>query len=509
MNENLAKILDEMAIEYRADKWRKKAYMDAANVIRRHDKKITSGKEAKKLPGIGSSIATKIDEILKSGTLKQLEARSEEEKRRSEAIAAFSKIYNVGTKKAEEWYSQGFKTLESLSGNNKTKGADMTTAQQLYYEHYDDLQKKIPRSEMEDIENALKRYWKYLDVTFMITGSYRREERESSDIDIVVRDGITMDELLEPIKGRFIKGSLTKGKKKFNGIAQYDEESPYRRIDILLVNDSEWPFALLGFTGNKDLNLRLRLHAKKMGYTLSNEALIDPQGNKVPAYSERDIFNILGVKYLEPWERKGNFALEEVPQSLISKISISEQKQQKEQGKERSKEWYRPYENLFVFISKNYVNGGNIASFDLDGTLVKPEYGDFPKHFEDVHVMPKRKEILQFYVEKNYSIVIFTNQKSTTANKLMNNYKKINYAISLFEQMGIPLILMMATGEDKYRKPNVGMWKFLEKMLGPSNIVKAFYCGDAAGRPGDFATSDREFANSLGIPFYTPEQIFF
>ena len=36
----------------------------------------------------------------------------------------------------------------------------------------------------------------------------------------------------------------------------------------------------------------------------------------------------------------------------------------------------------------------------------------------------------------------------------------------------------------------------------------SFYVGDAAGRKGDHASSDREWAQNVGIPFYTPEQFF-
>jgi bifunctional polynucleotide phosphatase/kinase len=33
----------------------------------------------------------------------------------------------------------------------------------------------------------------------------------------------------------------------------------------------------------------------------------------------------------------------------------------------------------------------------------------------------------------------------------------------------------------------------------------SFYVGDAAGRAGDFASTDRKFALNVGVQFYTPE----
>lgn len=34
---------------------------------------------------------------------------------------------------------------------------------------------------------------------------------------------------------------------------------------------------------------------------------------------------------------------------------------------------------------------------------------------------------------------------------------------------------------------------------------KSFFVGDAAGRKGDHASTDRKFADNIGLPFHTPE----
>jgi bifunctional polynucleotide phosphatase/kinase len=38
--------------------------------------------------------------------------------------------------------------------------------------------------------------------------------------------------------------------------------------------------------------------------------------------------------------------------------------------------------------------------------------------------------------------------------------------------------------------------------------TKAYYVGDAAGRPGDWSDKDKEFAHALGTKFFTPEDMF-
>lgn len=40
------------------------------------------------------------------------------------------------------------------------------------------------------------------------------------------------------------------------------------------------------------------------------------------------------------------------------------------------------------------------------------------------------------------------------------------------------------------------------------DLTKCFYVGDAAGRPGDFADSDKAFACAIGIRFRLPEDEF-
>ena len=37
------------------------------------------------------------------------------------------------------------------------------------------------------------------------------------------------------------------------------------------------------------------------------------------------------------------------------------------------------------------------------------------------------------------------------------------------------------------------------------DIDASFYVGDAAGRSGDFAGTDRKFASNAGLKFFTPE----
>ncbi|GLE00442.1 hypothetical protein PINS_up009199 [Pythium insidiosum] len=74
-NQELADAFAELSgFEFkRGERFKGGTWSKVAKAIRDHDEKITSGKQAQKLKGIGKSAAAKIDEFLESGTLEQLE----------------------------------------------------------------------------------------------------------------------------------------------------------------------------------------------------------------------------------------------------------------------------------------------------------------------------------------------------------------------------------------------------------------------------------------------------
>lgn len=167
--------------------------------------------------------------------------------------------------------------------------------------------------------------------------------------------------------------------------------------------------------------------------------------------------------------------------------------------------WHRPFENLFIYVSDNIKNTRHIAAFDLDNTLTVTKSGNkFAKYRADIMLMEHRLRILKSLYKSGYTIIIFTNQKSTTDKRKEFSMDKIINFIRLIKE--IPIILLMSTGNDEYRKPSIGMWTVLNKIISPIN--SAFYVGDAAGRPNDFSDSDKKFAENIKIPFYTPEEFF-
>lgn len=173
-----------------------------------------------------------------------------------------------------------------------------------------------------------------------------------------------------------------------------------------------------------------------------------------------------------------------------------------------------------VFTSKNVLASEKIASYDMDGTLIRTMSGNvFPKTIDDwqlnLNEIPAKLKKLH---DNGFKIVVFTNQagvesKKTTVDDVKKKIKMIQQRIE------VPMQFFVATGSTNYRKPRIGMWQLLEERFNDGIKVdrsSSFYCGDAAGRPEnkilkkkkDHSCADRLFALNLELNFYTPEEHF-
>ena len=164
----------------------------------------------------------------------------------------------------------------------------------------------------------------------------------------------------------------------------------------------------------------------------------------------------------------------------------------------------------------HYVHNTNkkILSFDLDSTLITTKSGaKFPKDFSDwIYEYDNVKEIL-IKLNKDYNLIIFTNQKGLNDQSKIDDFnKKIN---QIFKDLEFEISIFIATEDDIYRKPHTGMYKlFLEESkFKDSDIDTLIYCGDAAGRKykngsKDFSISDYYFANNIDAEFKLPEEVF-
>ncbi|XP_076049218.1 DNA polymerase beta-like [Oratosquilla oratoria] len=291
------------------------AYRNAASVLAQHPKRVTSGDEARKLKGVGDKIAKKIDEFIKTGKLEKLEKIRVDDS--SNAINLLTRVTGIGPAKARELFDSGITTLEDLQ---KNKGK-LNHHQLIGLKHFDEFEKRIPREEIQEIESKLKSMIIDIDSSYILTicGSYRRGNKTSGDIDVLLtHPDVTsetkkkphlLQKVVEALKSKnFVTDTLSLGDAKFMGVCQLDEDHLHRRLDIRLIPKDQYYCGVLYFTGSDLFNKDMRTHALEMGFTL-NEYSIRPVGStgvpgeSLPVESEKDIFDYIDYPYKEPHER--------------------------------------------------------------------------------------------------------------------------------------------------------------------------------------------------------------
>lgn len=294
--------------------FKKKFYNQAIKALQQMDANDIMKKDSfDDIDGIGKKINEKIIEIKKTGAnLKKVDSIIEENKNTFDLTT----IYGIGLKLKEKIVKEHGKItdLKHLLKLDEEHGF-LNDKHKIGIKHYDDLQLRIPRLEMNGHNDFIHDVIKLnkFKITYDITGSYRRQLKDSGDIDILVTS--EGDDYIEKYKEfveclkciGYISDELAFGDNKFMGVCKLPGCDKYRRLDIIVTTPEQYYFELLYFTGSDDFNKEMRSEALKQGYSLSQYNFTVVDTGKVISNkfnSEEDIFDFLGFKYIEPKERK-------------------------------------------------------------------------------------------------------------------------------------------------------------------------------------------------------------
>lgn len=140
-----------------------------------------------------------------------------------------------------------------------------------------------------------------------------------------------------------------------------------------------------------------------------------------------------------------------------------------------------------------------LAMFDYDWTLVKPKQGrKFPKDADDWQWLNETVPYtLRRLYDEGYGIMVFTNQTK--------DWKK-QHIINSLETLRVPMTVVIAYNLAEH-KPNPSIFHAAvgDKKWKPE---ASFFVGDALGRRGDFADSDKAFAENISVAVKSPEDVF-
>lgn len=300
------------------DQWRALGYKKAIVSVKNYHKKLETWEECSSLPFVGERLAKKIWEIVETGHLRRLDHVDPKQG----AINLFVGVWGAGPTTAEAWVSQGLNTLEDLKKHGK-----LTRQQEIGLKYYDEFLERMPREEAGQIEEVVKNAALEINLGLeaFACGSYRRGKPTCGDVDVIVshpdgksHEGV-MTKLLDSLKSSgFLTDDLTFAEngehRKYLGVCKLPgENTKHRRLDIIVVPYNEWACSLLYFTGSDYFNRSMRLLAKNNGMSLSehslNTGVVRKGGEKIfegtplPVFSEKDVFDYLGLEYREPHER--------------------------------------------------------------------------------------------------------------------------------------------------------------------------------------------------------------
>lgn len=308
MNSNIIECFKNLTTLPEENKFKIISYKKTIQIIEKLDFEITSVNQISNLKGIGKSTCEKINEIIETGTLSILKTLDN-----SKDLLDLQKITGIGPAKAQSLLDENI-TLSKLLKSNKDILNKLTHHQQLGVKYFTDLEHRIPYIEIYDIEIYLKKLIKdfFPNLNLIICGSYRRQKLNSGDIDILLFNKDNINNLTELLKllisKKFLTDHLTdiNNKTKYMGFCKFKILN--RRIDIRFVNYNSIGAALLYFTGSGEFNKNMRKYALKKGYTLNEYGIYKlksdgTKGIKMKTESEKDIFNVLKLDYVEPKNR--------------------------------------------------------------------------------------------------------------------------------------------------------------------------------------------------------------
>ncbi|CAJ2647664.1 unnamed protein product [Trifolium pratense] len=327
-NKKITEIFGKLVNIYRAmgEDRRSFSYHKAISVIEKLPFKIESADQIENLPSIGKSMKDHIQEIITIGKLSKLEHFETDEK--VQTISLFGEVWGIGPATALKLYDKGHRTLDDLRNDDS-----LTNAQKLGLKYFDDIRQRIPRHEVQEMEQILQKVGEDLlpGVTIICGGSYRRGKATCGDIDIIIThpDGTSHKGFLPRFVNRlkdmnFLREDLIfsshseegtdSGVGTYFGFCTYPGRELRHRIDLKVYPRDIYAFGLVAWTGNDVLNRRLRQQAESKGFRLDDTGLFPStqgsggkRGTKGSAnmklYTEREVFDFLGVPWLEPHER--------------------------------------------------------------------------------------------------------------------------------------------------------------------------------------------------------------
>ena len=327
-NKEVADIFNKVAalLEIKGDNpYRIRAYQKAAQTIEALTADVEElAKQGKleKLPGIGPDLASKIKEILKTGTLPLYE---ELKKDVPLILLNFLEIPGLGPKKVKVLYEKlGITNIEELERACKAHkiaklpGFGWKTEENILkgIKLFREKTGRKPLGEIlslaEEIIETLKKESPVENIA--VAGSIRRRKETVKDIDILITS-------IQPEK---VMKKVTELSLVEEVIAFGETKTSVRlktgiQMDVRVVEPDSWGAALAYFTGSKAHNIRVRELALEKGLKI-NEYGVFKGDTKIAGKTEEEVYASVGLPFIHPELREDRGEIEAALHGRLPKL---------------------------------------------------------------------------------------------------------------------------------------------------------------------------------------------
>jgi DNA polymerase (family 10) len=332
-NAEIAAALDELGTLYELDgavKYRVLAYSAAASAIRESPvsvAELAAKGEATKVPGVGKTLAEKIDALIETG---EIPAAAKLKAKFPPTLIELTRVPGMGAKTARRLFEElGISSMEDLKKAaeeekvRKVKGLGPKVEENVLaaLERLGEpgegpgrllLSKVLPIA--EELAAALREHPSSHEVE--IAGSARRWAETCKDIDLIA----TADEpmaLAEALVAHPLIAAA--GNPSANGARAQTHNGI--SVDLRIVPPEDFGNLLQHFTGSKAHNVELREAAVGRGLSVSEHGVTDTESGEVThCATEAEVYARLGYEHIVPELREGRGELKAAREGKLPQL---------------------------------------------------------------------------------------------------------------------------------------------------------------------------------------------
>jgi DNA polymerase (family X) len=267
------------------------------------------------IPGIGKTLAEKIEEMLTTGHLAFYDRLAQEI---PPSLVEMLRVEGLGPKRVKQIYDGlGIRTLEELtaaaqagklrdlSGLGAKSEAKLVAAIAALAQHGD---QRMPLGDAWPLAQAILAELADLPgvTQTAVAGSLRRMKETIGDIDLLVAAEESAPIMQTFVALPHVETVLGQGPSKSSVLLHNGMQ-----VDLRVLPPARWGTALSYFTGSKNHNVRLREMALKRGLSLNEHAFTPENGDpEILCATEEAVYAVLGLPIIPPTLREDGGEIE-------------------------------------------------------------------------------------------------------------------------------------------------------------------------------------------------------